>query len=399
MNSYPRIAILPQGGDKWIAGINYSHNLIRALHHLPPDERPRLDFFFGPADDLSHHQELGALHPSRFYYCFRKKTRLYDKVYDAKQSLLRLRWPRSLEGLAADLRPKAVFPAQGSLGGDFPVPWIGWIPDFQHKLFPQFFQKEELDRRDMNYERLLNESWHTVVSSRESYQDLTRFFPGFGKKTSVLSFCTVPDETWYHVDPRLVVKKFGLPDKFLIFPSQFWMHKNHGAVLKALAILKDKGFPDVALVCTGFTQDIRRPEYFDSLKKFIEDNDLSKNVFILGLLPRLEQIQLMRAAAAVLQPSYFEGWSSLVEDARVLGKRIFVSDIPIHREQDPPDACFFPPDDAPALADRIAREWIRLQPGPDIGKEKVILKDHRPRVEAFARTFLGIVEQAAQKRG
>ena len=49
----------------------------------------------------------------------------------------------------------------------------------------------------------------------------------------------------------------------------------------------------------------------------------------------------MRKAMAVIQPSLFEGWSTVVEDARALGKPMILSDFPVQIEQDPPSSDYF----------------------------------------------------------
>ena len=64
------------------------------------------------------------------------------------------------------------------------------------------------------------------------------------------------------------------------------------------------------------------------------------------MLPRAHVFRLMRQSLAVLQPSLFEGWSTSVEEAKSVGKRMILLDIPVHREQDPPRALFFDPRDA-----------------------------------------------------
>ena len=107
-----------------------------------------------------------------------------------------------------------------------------------------------------------------------------------------------------------------------------------------------------------------------SLKGEIARRGLQSQVRLLGLLDRPTQIQVMRTSAAVVQASFFEGWSALVEDSRALGKRIFVSDIPVHREQNPDDAVYFNPDSAEELADLIEADWPHLEPGPDLGREQ-----------------------------
>ena len=125
----------------------------------------------------------------------------------------------------------------------------------------------------------------------------------------------------------------------------------------------------------------------------VQKHGLEAQVRILGLLPRNEEVQLLRRAAAVIQPSQFEGWSSLVEDAWALGKRLYVSDIPVHREQRPPNAVFFPLGDAEQLAELIAKDWANLKPGPDFKGEREARAQQKERALAFARAFLQILNR------
>jgi glycosyltransferase involved in cell wall biosynthesis len=115
---------------------------------------------------------------------------------------------------------------------------------------------------------------------------------------------------------------------------------------------------------------------------------------ILGHIPRMDQLQLMRASIAVIQPSRFEGWSTVVEDARALGKPILLSDFPVHREQDPNGARFFPLQDAGALAQAIS-EAADLPAGPDPENEAAARRDTAVRVAAFGRGFLAIARRVS----
>jgi len=227
------------------------------------------------------------------------------------------------------------------------------------------------------------------------YQDVVRFFPMHAGKVSVLPFTSVAAPEWYEGQPAQVAAAYDLPEKFLIFPSQFWRHKNHRLVFEAMLILRKSGLRKVSLVCTGYTHDPRSPRYFGALKDWLAEHGLRSQVHILGFLPRNTQIQLIRRAAAVIQPSLFEGWSSLVEDARMLGKPSYLSDIAVHREQDPPNAVFFDTDSASNLADLIARDWADLSPGPDAVKENEARSSQEVRALDFARAFLKIAARTA----
>ena len=53
----------------------------------------------------------------------------------------------------------------------------------------------------------------------------------------------------------------------------------------------------------------------------------------------------MQGSLAIVQPSLFEGWSTVVEDAKALNKLLIVSNIEVHKEQlQNSAAIFFDPD-------------------------------------------------------
>src|SRR5438094_10504918 len=72
----------------------------------------------------------------------------------------------------------------------------------------------------------------------------------------------------------------------------------------------------------------------------------------------------MRAAAAIVQSSLFEGRSAVIEECESLGKLVFASDIPMHREQRTDRVQLFEPTSAEALDDLLAQEWPALIPCP-----------------------------------
>jgi hypothetical protein len=58
----------------------------------------------------------------------------------------------------------------------------------------------------------------------------------------------------------------------------------------------------------------------------------------------------MKHALAVIQPSFFEGWSTVIEDGKALGQYILAADIPVNREQLEANASFFDNKNAGELA-------------------------------------------------
>src|SRR5579862_9739093 len=144
------LAVFTQGGSEWIAGRIYIANLTRALRLLPEEERIKVAQIAPHTSGTIDASE--SIASKTKWYAFRAADSFTDKLRSAKRGIRYAKWPRSLE--AAVLRSGATvgYPVLDSLGRDFPVRWIGWIPDFQHKRLPHFFPEDERERRDKRSE-------------------------------------------------------------------------------------------------------------------------------------------------------------------------------------------------------------------------------------------------------
>jgi hypothetical protein len=67
-----------------------------------------------------------------------------------------------------------------------------------------------------------------------------------------------------------------------------------------------------------------------------------------------------------------------------------VSSIPVHLEQNPPNATFFSPHDAPQLAGILREWWSALPPGPHWQSEQPAHEQNRLDLINYGRKFLGI---------
>ncbi|UFS72800.1 glycosyltransferase [Geomonas sp. RF6] len=238
-----------------------------------------------------------------------------------------------------------------------------------------------------------------VFSSNSALDDFNRFYPGSPALTRVLPFYALPQEKWYSTEFLAVQERYGLPDRFLICSNQFWAHKNHPVLFEAIAKLHRTGH-DMHLACTGYTVDYRAPGYFEALQDQLRQLGIEHLVHILGNIPRQDQIQLVRRALAVVQPSLFEGWSTVVEDCRVLGKTMILSDLPVHQEQAPRHGVYFERHSSDSLAATVRNLLPRLAPGPDRVREREAAEEAKDLVVAYGRRFCAIVRDAqALERG
>jgi len=138
----------------------------------------------------------------------------------------------------------------------------------------------------------------------------------------------------------------------------------------------------------------RKPDYIDIVLQNLSTYGLANQVYLLGLIPRIDQIQLMRRSLAVIQPSLFEGWSTVVEDARCLGKKMILSDFPVHIEQDPPDSVFFDRHSPQQLANLIGEWSEKLSNGINLKEESIAQRKNKEDVKKFGYRFLEIARNS-----
>jgi glycosyltransferase involved in cell wall biosynthesis len=111
------------------------------------------------------------------------------------------------------------------------------------------------------------------------------------------------------------------------------------------------------VLATGNTKDSRQADYFDQLMALVRQNNVEDCFRVLGIVPLPDLVALMKNSLAVINPSLFEGWSTTVEEAKLFGKTVLLSDIAVHREQRPVNGIYFDPSDPAALAQQLKRVW------------------------------------------
>jgi glycosyltransferase involved in cell wall biosynthesis len=279
----------------------------------------------------------------------------------------------------------------GHLGQGARLPVLAWIPDFQHRRVPEFFQAREREIRERFYAQQCTTATRVLVSSRAARKDLARFYPAAFGKSRVLQFVAdAPDPATLPTRDALAAK-YGCREPYFFLPNQFWAHKNHAVVIEALALLQARGAAP-AVLATGNTQDPRQPGHFRHLMDRVQALGLERGFRPLGVVPYADLMGLMWHSLAVINPSRFEGWSTTVEEAKSLGKRVILSDIDVHREQSPPGGAYFAPDDARALAERM-RELCGA--GEDAARPSEARARLAARRTAFARRYEEIVLECA----
>jgi glycosyltransferase involved in cell wall biosynthesis len=181
---------------------------------------------------------------------------------------------------------------------------------------------------------------------------------------------------------------------YFIVCNQFWVHKDHATAFRAFAAFASSSSRrDWRLVCTGLTDDYRAPRHFTELKELVADLGIADRVVFTGFIDRARQQSLLLGAAALLQPTLFEGGpgGGAASDAVALGVPCVLSDIDVNRELLDPLATFFSVGDPVSLTARM--EAIAQQP-PERPNVFELLARSEHCARKLGGTLYAIAEQA-----
>lgn len=339
-----RVGFIFGFNNQWIGGINYYRSLFSAIMVLP--ERK-----IHPVIITSTHSDLLFLKDFPDIDIIR--TKMLDK--GSILSWIRI-WIKKIfsdDLLIIRFLKKNhidVLSHSNYIFHDSTIPTIGWIPDFQHKYLPEYFGDNDITSRDRAFKDICCYSSRVIFSSVTAKRDAERYYPEYSSRYEVLHFVPAPIDLAEIPDNGVLQKKYPVKEPYFFVPNQFWAHKNHIIILEALKILRSQN-KVVNVLCSGDTHDYRKPKYFDSLIDTATKLGVADNFKVLGVIPYHELIGLMVNSVSVINPSLFEGWSTTVEETKSLGIPIILSDIPVHREQNPDKGIFFDPEDAESLAE------------------------------------------------
>jgi len=269
----------------------------------------------------------------------------------------------SLAAAAADLELDAVFMTMRLPKPRPACALIGYVPDYQHKHLPYLFSEKEASGRDKIFGQLVMASDAMVMNARSVAEDMARFTSKPPAALHAMPFAPNLHPEWLHDRPELLAP-YSIGGPYFIVCNQFWVHKDHATAFRAFAEIA-KRRPDISLICTGGTNDYRDPGYFGKLEEEVARLGLRSRLRFLGHIPKRDQIELLKHAIALVQPTLFEGGpgGGSTYEAVALGQRVLISDLPVNLEIDGGDVRFFKCGDHVALS-KLMEDALAEVPSP-----------------------------------
>lgn len=370
-----KLGLIFNFNPKWMGGIIYLINIVRILKFLDDKDKPMVYIFYNPrlkkfVDEIEYpYMDKVSWEFPSVYYGFAlsilRQRNLFVNDIVSKYDL-------------DAVYPMHNFPVKSKLNAKL----VSWTADVQHKYYPEFFTRRKRFERDLRIKFILRNTKEYVMSSKAVLDDFYKFYK-IPKHVNfhIYHFVSII-EGLPEMDIDALRAKYNLPEEYFMISNQFHKHKNHKAAFKALAEVKNKG-KNIHFAVTGKFPEKPNSEYMQELHDIINESDLKENISFLGLIPRGDQLLLMKYAQAILQPSLFEGWSTVIEDARSLQVPVIAASLPVNIEQLQEKGTYHDPHDYMKLA-----EILNTYPKRDYSKK--IYEDYEARMKEAAYLFMKI---------
>lgn len=209
---------------------------------------------------------------------------------------------------------------------DVGLPYVLNIFDLQHRLqpwFPEVSENGQWDHRESVWSRAIMRASIITVGSHESARQITLFYGVDPERVRVIPFPTPQPAIDAAATPDRadIREKYNLSGDYLYYPAQFWAHKNHVNLLRAMRRLRDERGLDLSLVLTGSDQG-----NLAHVQATAAALDLTSKVHMLGFIPHDDVIQLYRGAFALSYVSFFGPENLPPLEAMALGCPVVLAD-------------------------------------------------------------------------
>lgn len=233
------------------------------------------------------------------------------------------------------------------------IPYMTVVWDLQHRATPWFPEMSAAgiwDGRDAVHRWFLQRASRIVTGTQVGRDQLVQFF-----QIPSENILTLPHPTPSYVvreaeaAPAEAIEKLRLKSPYVLYPAQFWPHKNHVNLLLAIAELKRRG-KTVSVALVGSDKGNRQ---------FVADvaarEGISEQVHFLGFVERDVLVALYREALALTYVSWCGPENLPPLEAFALGCPVIATRIHGAEEQLGNAAMFCEPGDPQSIADAILR--------------------------------------------
>lgn len=231
------------------------------------------------------------------------------------------------------------------------IPYIATVWDLQYRLqpfFPEVSHGGEWDLRQQFYAHFLRRAAYSVTGTETGKREIRDLFQVPEQRIRVLPLPTPRFALDAAPCARDMQQRFGLGGEYLLYPAQFWPHKNHINLILALRHLREREGISIALALPGADKGNR-----SYVERYASDQGVADLVHFLGFVSTEDLVALYQQALALAFVTYFGPDNIPPLEAFALSCPVVASDIDGAREQYGDAALLVPPSQPEAIARAI----------------------------------------------
>lgn len=235
------------------------------------------------------------------------------------------------------------------------IPFFFTVYDLAHRIHPWFPEVSTEGWRWAQRERLFNNvlprASKIITGTNIGKMEIETFYNVFSENIEIVPYPvpTLGDKSTAN-DYVDVKAKYKLPERFFLYPAQFWAHKNHINLLMAINWVRSHANKEINLVLVGADQGNR-----EHVEKAIKKYGLESQVNILGFIPEGDLLALYKRATGLSFVSYFGPDNLPPLEAFANSCPVIAANIPGASEQLQDAAIFVDPNDPESIGKALIR--------------------------------------------
>ncbi len=237
-----------------------------------------------------------------------------------------------------------VFPSQDIISILCRGKTIVSINDLMHR-YSNFSETSSFLRkiyRDYKFKKISKNSYRVLVDSKLGKKHVEESYGKYGN-IRIQYFSALREEISNDTNLSL--------GKYLIYPAQFWQHKNHTKLIMAINILKKK-YSDIKLILIG-----HKKKKYKKINNLVKKMNLEKNILFFGFISDKKKASLISNARALINPSYLGPTNIPQLEAFNYACPVILSNVFASKEQCSDNVIYFDPNYEESIAKSIEKIW------------------------------------------
>ncbi len=235
------------------------------------------------------------------------------------------------------------------------------VPDIAHissNEFPEVSADGELVRKKEIFENSLSKAYLIITNCEYLKNQISYYYKVDKKKILIQPHLPSTSFDNFKFKPEIsknIKSKYNLPNKYIFYPAQYWLHKNHTKLVEVIKKFKDDKI-DVSLVTCGSDKGI-----LAALKEYVKKLKIESKVTFLDFVSDEELPYLYQNSTALVMPTHIGPTNIPPWEAFNLGVPVIYSNLEGAKEIYDDAVIYINPNDVNSIYNAIEQIYTKQE--------------------------------------